>query len=118
MSSMPALELLSGAYLNEDWPADYPNWQAAVDDFIAGSPTEARLLPAEITRFLAEHPDETDVKDRVLSQGFGYLPRADEGGYRGILAMIAHRIELAGQRHSWSAELGVRDAPGTPDTPR
>lgn len=35
----PALELLLQAYLTIDWPDDYPDGWAAVDDYIANEPS-------------------------------------------------------------------------------
>ena len=95
MTATSALLQLSGAYLNEDWTVDYATWQEAVDAFVVESPDEAPMLPDEIAQVLDAYPTEQRLGAHMLEQGFDYLPRSGDGGYRGLLTKIADRVSKA-----------------------
>ena len=79
-------------YLNEDWAVEYSTWQEATDAFVDGSPDEAPLLVGEIETPLAEHTSEAELAAFFEDQGGAYLPRPEDGGYRGLLTKIAERV--------------------------
>ena len=104
-----ALSHFVRAYVNDDWPFSYGDVWAAVDDFVRGAPSDARLLPAEIQHVL------TDLDDQQLQQmlhalGLGYLPESGEGGYRGWLAEVSRRVAAAtaGQDTQHRTEPGIQ----------
>jgi hypothetical protein len=95
MITTPALEHLVGAYLNQDWPDDYPDEWAALDDFISGSPDEARALPGEIAMVLTKYPTEDAVHAYLDELFTGYAADPDEGGFRGWLIEVSRRVQAA-----------------------
>lgn len=74
-----ALALLVQAYLNQDWPFDYPDVWAAVDDFIEKEPPTQELLD-DIDDVLERTPSEDDVRRYLLEDlESNYIP--DPDGY-------------------------------------
>ena len=88
----PTLGHFFGVYLGEDWPEDYGSEWAAVDAFIAEGPAEdPGLFCAEITRLLAQHPSENEVREIVLDDLRSYLlPEVDGWKYRDWLQALAY----------------------------
>ncbi|MEI2808943.1 MAG: contact-dependent growth inhibition system immunity protein [Nocardioides sp.] len=73
----PALELLTQGYLTLDWPDDYANVWAAVDDYVASEPI-AGQLPDEVARVVAMIDSEEDLRALIIGElGCGYLPDSD-----------------------------------------
>lgn len=96
MSPTPALHHLVGAYVNEDVFDFYDDVWAALDDFIAGAPDDARTLPGEIATLLETHADEDSLKQFLLYElAVGFLPDPNEGGYRGWLIEVSRRVQAA-----------------------
>ena len=96
MNSTPALQQFVGAYLNQDWPDDYSDQWAALEDFVTQESEATPLLPREIAWLLATHPSEEAVK-RYLEHdlGTGYAADWDGGTYRGWLTEVAERVRAA-----------------------
>jgi hypothetical protein len=95
MSPTPALDHLIGAYVNEDVFDEYGDVWAAVDDFVIGSPDEARTLPGEIATLLETHDDESLKAVLLYEFGIGFRPNPGEGGYRGWLIEVSRRVQAA-----------------------
>lgn len=55
------LRHLMSAYFHQDWPLEYPNWQAAVDDFVDRSPARAAFVPEEIGKALDHNGSEESL---------------------------------------------------------
>lgn len=92
MNDHPALAHLLQAYLHLDWPEDYGDPWAAIDDFLRSEPEHAGRLAAEIDRLLGAVSDEAELKTLVVEElGSCYLPEADGWSYASWLAEIAWR---------------------------
>lgn len=88
-----ALTLLVQGYLNQDWPYDYPDAWAAVDDFLEHEPRR-HDLPGEITDVLERMPSEDDVRRYVLEDlDSGYLPHADGYSVTGWLTALRDHVQ-------------------------
>ncbi len=97
MTEVPALKRLLGAYVNEDWPEFYEDVWAAVDDFIAGAPTLARQLPAEIDIVLHEQRSEEALELFLDSLGLGYQPPPGDHRFSSFLTEVARRASAQAQ---------------------
>lgn len=90
--SYPALELLVQGYLSLDWPEDYANAWAAVDDYVANEPI-ARHLPDEVAQVIQMAPSEEELRLLVVGElGCGYLPAADGFTMRAWLFSVRERV--------------------------
>ena len=72
----PGLWQFLGAYLTQDWPDEYPEPLMALDDFIAGEPATALLVPDEIDRLLRDAQDGAALERLLVNLGSGYVPSA------------------------------------------
>jgi hypothetical protein len=82
---------LAGIYLTQDWAEEYASWREAVDAFVEEFPDEATRLPDEISRILADHESEEDLRNFMRNQGSAYRPQPEDGGYREWLQDISSR---------------------------
>lgn len=91
----PALELLLQAYLNWDWPDDYPDVWSAVDDFVANEAIAERIGD-EVTEVLDSGASEDALRQFVVSDlGSGYLPEGDGMAMREWLETLRLRVREA-----------------------
>jgi hypothetical protein len=91
MTNYPALTLLLQGYLNLDWPDEYGNPWAAVDDFLASEPL-ARQLRSEIDEILAGNMPDDYLRALVVDTiGSGYLPEANGWTIADWLRALANR---------------------------
>jgi len=88
-----ALEVLVGAYLNQDVFDDYAGVLEAVDDFVRQDPELATTLPSEIDHVLLDQPDPAALEKLLDAYGIGFI--AGEQGYRAWLQQIADRVRAA-----------------------
>ena len=71
---LPVLKLLFQAYLTVDWPEDYADVRAAINDFVANEPA-AVGIDAELAELLDSTADDEVLRRRVVEElGSGYLP--------------------------------------------
>ena len=91
----PAFWQFAGAYLHQDWPDEYGDPWRALEAFITDEPALAQVLPHEIERALQEHGSENELASFVAGQGGFYVPRPEDGGYRGWLTEVARRVREA-----------------------
>ncbi len=88
----PALELLTKGYLTLDWPDDYPNAWAAVDDYVANEPI-AGQLPNEVAEVVAMIDSEEGLRTLIIGEfGSGYLPDSDGLTMTSWLLAIGERV--------------------------
>ncbi len=88
-----ALTLLVQAYLNQDWPYDYPDVWAAVDDFLEKEPL-ARELVADIADVLQRMPSDDDVRHYLLGElESNYLPDPDGNSMTGWLTALRDHVQ-------------------------
>jgi hypothetical protein len=91
----PALKQLLQGYLNLDWPDDYADAWAAIDDFAAYEPIAGRLAD-EVTMLLDSAPTEEGLREFVVDElGSGYLPEADGFRMRDWLMAVRQRVQGA-----------------------
>ena len=93
-SETPAAWHLMGAYLNQDWSDDFEDEWAAVDAFVAESPSIAPLLPAEIDSVLASVTSEGGLEAWITEQGASYRP-VPGATYRAFLQTVSERVRRA-----------------------
>ena len=86
------LQLLIGAYLNEDLFDVYPDVMAGVDDFCHHEPALMIELVGEIDALLISAAEE-DIAALLQRQGVGFV--AGKQGYRAWLQQIADRVRAA-----------------------
>lgn len=92
MREFKSLQLLLQGYLNIDWPDDYTDVWAAVEDFVCSEPASVTSLPMEIESLLRRFRSEEELRDFFIGElASGYLPEFDGWTYRDWL------IELAGR---------------------
>lgn len=90
--SYPELALLLQGYLNIDWPDDYEDPMAAVDDYVANEPNSAELA-AEIESLLTNEPSNDGLTRVVMDRlGSGYPPEADGWTMAAWLRAVADRV--------------------------
>ena len=78
--------------LESDWPDDYVNAWAAIDEYVASEPV-ARYLPDEIADLLDTTSSEECLRALVLGElGRGYLPVADGLTMRTWLLAVRQRV--------------------------
>ncbi len=94
MTSTPAMWQFAGAYLHQDWPEESKDEWAALDAFMKEEPELATKLPTEIAWILDRHPSEEELRRYVDEQGACFVPRPEDGGYRGWLEEVARRATL------------------------
>lgn len=95
-----ALTLLVQAYLNQDWPFDYPDVWAAVDDFLVKEPPAQDLLD-DITDVLERMPSNDDVRRYVLEDlDSNYIPDPDGQSMTSWLAALRDHVQERLQRSS------------------
>jgi hypothetical protein len=70
-----------GGYLNEDWPDDYADEWAALDDYLRGSPGVAPAFCKEAQALLDEHLSEEELS-RVIFYDFGCAFSAEVAGWK------------------------------------
>jgi hypothetical protein len=92
MTSTPAMWQFAGAYLHQDWPEESEDEWDALAAFIEGEPDLATKLPTEIAWILDQHPREDELRRYIDEQGASFVPRPEDGGYRGWLEEIARRV--------------------------
>jgi len=91
----PALELLLQAYLNLDWPDDYPDVWSAVDDFVANEAIAAQIAD-EVTEILDSGESEDALRRFIVGDlGSGYLPEGDGMATREWLETVRLRVRKA-----------------------
>lgn len=83
----PALDLLFGAYLNQEWPEHYRDWPAAVTHWAAESPGCQPLALAELNALLTR-PD-AEVTTALARCDCAYDASDHPGGIRGWLQELA-----------------------------
>ena len=88
----PALKMLMMGYLHQDYRL-IGDVQANVDEFIVEDPELAALLPAEVSRVLAEL-DEEETRALVVRLGAEIRPPSGVT-YREWLTQIADRVRAA-----------------------
>lgn len=93
--SFPALRLLAQGYLTLDWPDDYADVWAAVDDYMARE-SIASELPNEIARLVAAGLSDDMLHALVIDDlGCGYLPQADGYTTGGWLVAVGEHVREA-----------------------
>jgi hypothetical protein len=95
MTTTPAMWHFAGAYLHEDWPEESRDEWAALAAFIEDEPELATKLPIEITWILDQYSGEDELRRFVDELGASFVPRPEDGGYRGWLEEIARRAAVA-----------------------
>jgi hypothetical protein len=75
----PALTLLAGEFLHENWPDEYGDVDEAVEVFAACHPELAERLGEEVEELLAQRLSEDQLADLLVGHlGLGHWP---EGPY-------------------------------------
>ncbi|WP_436698718.1 contact-dependent growth inhibition system immunity protein [Nocardioides sp. BYT-33-1] len=91
----PALQLLAQGYLMLDWPDDYSNAWAAIDDFVAHEPV-ARQLPHEVDQLIGTTSSDDSLSALLIGEiGSGYLPEADGFTMKTWLCAVRERVQAA-----------------------
>jgi hypothetical protein len=72
----PALWQFLGAYLHQDWRADYSDTSEALSDFLMGEPALAPLLAPEIDGLLDSIRTSEEAEAAVLELGSFFVPSA------------------------------------------
>lgn len=91
----PALELLAQGYLTLDWPDDYVNAWAAIDDYVTNEPIASRLSD-EVDHLIATITSDEDLHALVIGElGCGYLPQADGFTMTAWLHAVRERVRGA-----------------------
>jgi hypothetical protein len=70
----PALWQFFGAYLHQDWRADYESPSAALRDFVSGRADLAAELPSELERVLTSTADDAVLEDTLVNLGSFFVP--------------------------------------------
>jgi len=70
-----------GGYLNEDWPDEYADEWAALDNYLHDSPGVAPEFCKEIQALLDDHPSEDEVS-KVLSYDLACAYAAENLGWK------------------------------------
>jgi len=83
----PALDLLFGAYLNQEWPEHYRDWPAAVAHWAAESPGCQPLALAELNALLT--CTDAEIAVALARCDCAYDAGGDPGGVRGWLQELA-----------------------------
>lgn len=91
----PALELLTQGYLTLDWPDDYADVWAAVDDYVANEPV-AHQLSDEVAELIEATPSEAGLNALLIGAlGSGYQPQVDGFTTTGWLLAVCERVRVA-----------------------
>lgn len=91
----PALELLAQGYLTLDWPDDYVDTWAAIDDYVTSEPL-ASQLPDEIADLVDATSSEQGLRSVVVGElGCGYLPEADGFTMTAWLLSVREHVQEA-----------------------
>ena len=88
-----------GGYLNPDWPDEYADEWAALDDYLRDSPGVAPAFRREMQAFLDEPLSDEELQ-RILFYEFGCAFSAEAAGwkYRDWLKAISdHAAKASGQ---------------------
>jgi hypothetical protein len=89
----PALWQFLGAYLHQDWRADYSDTREALSDFMTGEPTFAPNLASEIEHLLASTRPPGETEAAILALGSFFVPSSSGQDAREWLLLI--RAEAA-----------------------
>jgi hypothetical protein len=98
MTRYPSLLLFFGGYLNQDWPDEYADEWAALDDYLRGNPDSASRFCPEAQALLDEHLSEEELST-VLFHDYacGYSAEVDGWKYRDWLkALSDHAAKAVG----------------------
>jgi hypothetical protein len=91
----PALTLLAGEFLHEDWPDEYEDVDEAVEAFAACQPELAVRLGDEVEELLARRLSEDQLADLlVVHLGLGQWP---EGPYVPYEVWLRRAADTAAQ---------------------
>lgn len=94
MTEYPTLWQFFGGYLNPDWPDEYANEWAALDDYLTDDPDSGPLFRGEVKRLLAEHPSEEAVREVIFEDlGSAFLARGWK--YRDWLQALSDHVARA-----------------------
>ncbi len=96
MTEYPSLFQFFGGYLNQDWPDEYADEWAALEEYLSDNPRGATGFCPEIQALLEEHPDEGELR-RMLFQELGcaYSAEVDGWKYRDWLQALSDHVEKA-----------------------
>jgi hypothetical protein len=104
MSSFEHLQQLFG-YFHQDWLLDYETPEAALRDFLEGSPDEMRDVDAELDRLILQI--QASEVDLLLQLGCYYDPHADGRDVLEWLRSVQAAVRNA-ELGSGSAESGAK----------
>ena len=93
MIEYPALWQFFGGYLGPDWPDEYANEWAALDDYLKDHHDVASRFASEVQLLLAEHPSEDAVRHVIFDEFHSaYLAEVDGWRYREWLQALADHV--------------------------
>jgi hypothetical protein len=94
MIATPALAYLIGAFLHLDWDLDHPDVWAAVDAFVADSPSDAAAIGAEVLALLAAFPDDGELAHHLVDDLLlGYWPGDGPTAMRDFLQVLQQHVQ-------------------------
>ncbi|MFC5177898.1 contact-dependent growth inhibition system immunity protein [Nocardioides taihuensis] len=91
----PALDLVVGAYLHQDWPDECTDEWAALEAFLTREPMRARTLSSEIDGLLRVRLSEADLEEFLGDHGCDYFADPASGGNRAWLTEVSRRARAA-----------------------
>ncbi len=90
-SGRPHLLLLVRGYLSLDWPEEYGNPWAAVDDYVRSEPSAHEVVP-EILSLLAETLEGDLIEYWIEVLQAGFIPDDGVEGIRAFLNAVVERV--------------------------
>ena len=94
MTQYPNLWQFFAGYLGPDWPDEYANEWAALDEYLRDDPDAAPMFCREVQALLAEHPSEEAVR-QVIFDDFKSAYLADGWKYRDWLQALSDHVAKA-----------------------
>jgi len=96
MNRYPELWQFFNVFLGPDWPEEYANEWAALDDYIHDDPGALPAFCGEVQALLADHPSEEGVR-HILFEDFqlAYLAEVNGWKYRDWLQALSDHVEKA-----------------------
>jgi len=97
MTVYPSLFLFFAGYLNQDWPDEYANEWAALDDYLRDNPDSASTFCPEAQALLDEHLSEEELTGLLFNDlACAYAAEVDGWKYRNWLQALSNYVAKSG----------------------